>query len=196
MKRVFFSAILSLSFIFSSSSGFTAKSKKIPLNAKMNPNGHFSVSIWQDGTWKEKATVKFDQFYRTQTTNLGKSSGEFSKIKISRVNGGAGHIDLALLNGSKPLNIENLSDKQLGIKKLSKKDYDVVDICKRGIVVSYKTKEENISLKLHARIEAEKIGKIPFIFPPSNKSATNEVVYLAAFFLANIALNKSISCSI
>ena len=79
--------------------------------------------------------------------------------------GGAAHIDSIFLGGVPPVEVRDVDD---GIKKLSKKDFDVIDAFEKAITMSFDTKATDKTLKLTARVESREISKTAFQFPLSN----------------------------
>ena len=138
---------------------------------KMKPNGEYVVEVFNDNKWQEAGSLSFDKDFREREIDLNKfiTDNETLKIRLNEKGGGAAHIDSILLGGIPPQELKG-SEDNLALKKLSKKDFDVIDAYKKTIELSFPSKGEK-KLSLTARVEAEVISKFPFQFPIKNSLA-------------------------
>ena len=137
---------------------------------KMKPNGEFIVYVHKDNAWEKAGSLPYDRFFREKEINLSSqlpvagSQGEV-RIRIVQKGGGAAHIDSVFLGAAAPREVKGVED---GLKKLSKKDFDVIDAFKKEMELAFPAKTKSRTLKLTARVEATEISKTPFQFPASN----------------------------
>ena len=136
---------------------------------KMKPNGEYSVYIYRKTGWQEVGDLSFDKFFRERKIDLGGyiSDTETVKIRLLQKGGGAAHIDSIFLGGISPAEVRGIQDS-FALKKLSQKDHDVIDAYGKNIEVMFSAKGNDKILTLTARVENEKISKIPFQFPLQN----------------------------
>ncbi|MEW6714632.1 MAG: hypothetical protein AB1306_06035 [Nitrospirota bacterium] len=131
-------------------------------------NGEFEVSVFKDGNWQKTESLPFDQFFSEKRIETGSSAAEGAlRIKITQKGGHAAHIDSVLLDNMPPLEIKG-TDDPLIMKKLSQKDFDVMDASGKEIELAFDSKEKASSLSISARIEGERISEAPFQYPLSN----------------------------
>ena len=133
----------------------------------MIPNGEYEIYVFTQDKWQEVGKIAFDKFFRERAVDLGSflSDSKEVKVKIVQKGGGTAHIDSVLLGGTSPVAVEGIQD---GLKKLSKKDFDVVDAFGKEILVTFTEKSKDNVLKLTARVENTVISKTPFQFPVRN----------------------------
>lgn len=138
---------------------------------KMKTNGEYVLDVFKDDTWQEAGSLSFDKYLKESEIDLSKfiTGNELVKIRLTEKGGGASHIDSVLLGKSAPSYITGSSeDAALALKKISARDFDVIDSQGRSLVISFETAEEAKSIFLTARVEPESISKIPFQFPVEN----------------------------
>lgn len=171
MKRLFL--FLTAAFLLSSIC-LAANPTRSGDHSRIRPNGYCLIYLFDDNDWKLKDRVYLDQFYRSRTVDFGETDAKKLKIKIKRVGGETGHIDLALLGSEAPTET-SLSDPVLSLKKLSKKDFDVVEFNEQDLILTFPIKVPHIQLNLNARIEGKKTSQSTFLFPGISKSANREL---------------------
>lgn len=135
----------------------------------MKPNGEFGIYVYQSGNWLEVKRLSFDKYLREQTVDLEQylTSQYELKVRIVQRGGTAAHIDSVFLGGLSPKAAGNSKEKE-SLKKLSQKDFDVIDAYGKTLDFIFPSKALNKNLSVTARIEPEKISKIPFQFPRAN----------------------------
>lgn len=143
-----------------------------PISAEKEiPNGEFTIYVMKDGGWQKVGNIPFDSYFRDKELSLPGNMGDGWKIriKIEEKGGGAAHIDSAFLGGRPPVEVKDVSD---GLKKLSKKDFDVIDAFGKSIEVVFVSPVSDKTLRLAARIEPVVNVGMPFQFPPGNLGKT------------------------
>jgi len=154
-----------------------------PLGAKsvenMIPNGEYEIYVLTQDKWQQVGKITFDKFFRERELDLSGflSNSEEVKVKVIQKGGGAAHIDSVLLGGNPPVAVEGI---QNGLKKLSKKDFDVADAFGKEILITFPEESKDSNLRLTARVESTVISKTPFQFPTDNfyrKMDTNSQFY-------------------
>ena len=105
---------------------------------------------------------------------------ETVRVRLIQKGGGAAHIDSVFLGDKSPISAEarKLGSSEAGnsleetpefiIRKLSKKDHDVIDAFGKSFELVFPANAKDSTLMLTARVEAPEISKIPFQFPLSN----------------------------
>jgi hypothetical protein len=142
-----------------------------PLNINsietIQPNGGYIIYVFQNNKWQEAGTLTFDKFFREREIDLSRyvSGGEEVKVRLVQKGGGAAHIDSVFLGGEPPVHVTNVEN---GLKKLYRKDFDVIDAFGKDITVVFPEKTKGKTLSLTARVESTVIGKTPFQFPTEN----------------------------
>jgi len=136
---------------------------------KMEPNGEFDIFLLKDRVWQEAGNLKFDKYFREQEIDLSKYLSGSGKVKMRLVQkgGGAAHIDSISLGGASPEEVNGIRNDLLA-KKLSMKDYDVIDAFQKSFEFIFPAVEKNKTVSLTARIEGKRISEIPFQFPSKN----------------------------
>ena len=134
----------------------------------MTPAGEYVVYVFKGGEWKEAGVLSFNKFFHAETIDLSKFIAGHGNVKIRLVEkgGGAAHIDAVLLGDSAPVDVKGLHDI-LALKKLGKKDFDVVDAFKKSIEVTFLGGQSKV-MSLTARVEGTRLSEVPFQFPLSN----------------------------
>lgn len=137
---------------------------------KMKPNGEFDVYVFRNDDWQKIGDLTFDRFFRERKIDLSPylSGTEAVKIRLLEVGGGAAHIDAVFLGEISPAEVKGIQDSRFALKKLSRKDYDVIDAYGKNIEVIFSAKGKDNILKLTARVEGERIDDVPFQFPLTN----------------------------
>jgi len=148
--------------------------------SKMKPNGTFEVQVLKGGKWQEAGSLSYDRFFREKAIDLGaytpvrtqKAEGsrqevEMVRLKLIQKGGGGAHIDSVLLGGRPAQEITGLQGTT-ALKKLSRKDYDVVNALGKSLELTFPVSGEDKTLRLVARVEGTTISKTPFQFPREN----------------------------
>jgi hypothetical protein len=164
---IFFIALVSLFFpVLVLASYPLSQYPYVPAIEKIKPNGEYSIYVMKEGKWQEAGKLVFDEFYREREIDLGGylTSDEKVRIKFVEQGGEAAHIDSIFLGDMPPCDVKGIGD---GLKKLSKKDFDVIDAFGRTIEVVFNRDVKDKTLKLTARVEGVNRG-LPFQFPISN----------------------------
>ena len=182
MKKIMFLALTVLQAVFLLSTVATAKPEvsvnHLGLNSmeKKQPNGEYVVFVFQGDAWQQAGSLSFDRFFRERTLDItnefGVRSSAFESgkdkkitIRLMQKGGGAAHIDSVILNGAAPQEVAGI---QQGVKKLGKKDFDVVDAYAKSIDLVFPATGKAKTLSLTARVEGTKISTTPFHFPAEN----------------------------
>jgi len=136
---------------------------------KVQPNGEYTIYVLKGTEWQEAGRLAFDRFLRMQKIDLGRflPGKAPAQIKLVQSGGGAAHIDAVSL-GEKPLTKITGTDDSLAIKKLMKRDNDVMNAFARTLALTFPENETDKTLRLTARVEPETVSKIPFQFPSKN----------------------------
>jgi hypothetical protein len=145
--------------------------QNIPLGVKsvgnITPNGEFEIHVFSQDKWQHAGNIAFGKFFCEKELDLNSylSGSKEVKVRIVQQGGGAAHIDSVLIGGTPPIAVEGVQD---GLKKLSKKDFDVVDAFGKKILITFPEVSKDSVLKLTARVENKVISKTPFQFPTAN----------------------------
>jgi len=133
----------------------------------MQPNGKYVVYVKKEGAWQEVGSISFDMYFRERQIDLTdhKSDNGTIEVRIVQEGGGAAHIDSVTLGDKSPIEVRDIEN---GLKKLSGKDFDVIDAFNKSIEMTFPVSRENKILKLTARVESTIISKVPFQFPIVN----------------------------
>ena len=133
------------------------------------PNGEFFVQVLETRQWREVARLPMNKFCREQSVPLGRmnSGGGIVKVKISQHGGGGAHLDSVLLNGAGPWEVQGSPDP-LAMKKISRKDFDLLDAGGKEIDLTFYSDGPEDILQLTGRIEALEISRTPLHFPLVN----------------------------
>ena len=136
---------------------------------KMQPSGEYVIEVRDKDSWHKAGTVFCDRFYREQEVDIGRyaSKGKEIIIRITQKGGGAAHIDAALLGNTPPTSVTGADEKR-ALKKITQKDFDVIDAYQRSIELTFPPQSKEQKLTLIARIEGTTISKTPFQFPREN----------------------------
>ena len=134
---------------------------------KMQPNGKYIVYVEKEGTWQEVGSINFDMYFRERQIDLTSSISDKRTIEVRLVQqgGGAAHIDSVSLGDKSPIEVRTIEN---GFKKLSEKDFDVIEASNKSIEITFPMSRGNKILKLAARVESDTISKVPFQFPLAN----------------------------
>ena len=168
-KEVFLSVFLSMLLVpLVAYASYTANQySNVPPIDKMHPNGKYIVYIEKGDKWQESGSISFDKYFREREIDLrGYISGEGNiRVRLLQQGGGAAHIDSVSLGDKSPIEVRGIEN---GLKKLSDKDFDVIDVFNKSIDMTFSSDIGNSILKLTARVEDTTISKIPFQFPVAN----------------------------
>jgi hypothetical protein len=139
----------------------------ITSTVKMIPNGEYSIFVLSQDKWQEAGKITFDRFFRERELDLSSFLADSKEVKVRVIQkgGGAAHIDSVLIGGTSPVAVEGIQD---GLKKLSKKDFDVADAFGKEILITFPGSSKERVLKVTARVESTVISKTPFQYPTSN----------------------------
>lgn len=133
-------------------------------------NGHFLVSVHQDGAWKEVAKLPADRFIRRHEVEVTTPSSDSHtlRIKIAKVGGGASHFDEINLLEKSSRYVWRNKDNSLE-KKLTKKDLDLTECPAGGLELNFSLQNTKpVTLLLSGRIESKTISTEEFKYPRSN----------------------------
>ena len=133
------------------------------------PNGAFLVRVLETRQWREVARLPMNKFCREQSVSLGRmnSGSGILKVKISPLGGGGAHLDSVLLNGAGPWEVQGSPDS-LAMKKISRKDYDLLDAGGKEIDLTFYSDGQDGRLTVTGRIESLEISRTPLQFPLTN----------------------------
>ncbi len=135
----------------------------------INLQGEYVVYVFKKDEWEKAGKLSFDKHFRSMEMDLSKyvlGDGN-AKIRLVQKGGGAAHIDAVLLGDRPPVEVKGIEDV-LALKKLSKKDFDVVDGFQKDVELVFPSGGADKVLRLTARVEGTRISEIPFQFPLSN----------------------------
>jgi hypothetical protein len=146
-----------------------SSSRGVGASEYLRLNGEYIIFVLREEMWQEAGRLSFDKNLRDRCIDLGKylSEEETVTIRLKQRGGGAAHIDAVLLGVNAPVDVRGINDP-LALKKLSQKDYDVIDAFEKDIELVFSSQEDAGTLTLSARVEPEVISKTPFHFPLSN----------------------------
>jgi alpha-tubulin suppressor-like RCC1 family protein len=132
-------------------------------------NGIFEISILKNGQWKQVGDLRFNKYLREQKVDLRQYnlSGGKIRLRLTQKGGGAAHLDSVLLGNVPPAELTGPIDP-LALKKISQRDFDVLDAFAKSLEFSFNEINQNKTLKVTARVEPQKISKTPFQFPRTN----------------------------
>ncbi|MBI5631875.1 MAG: carboxypeptidase regulatory-like domain-containing protein [Nitrospirae bacterium] len=135
---------------------------------KMKPNGEYNIEVFRDSKWQQAGSLAFDQFFSEKTVEIAPSAtDETVRIKITQKGGHAAHIDAVFLGAVPPVEARG-EDASLIMKKISQKDFDVMDASGKETELVFKATGTSSSLSITARIEGERISETPFQYPLAN----------------------------
>jgi hypothetical protein len=165
---VLFGVLLTIS-VFSSLAGARSRAAYLGSNEKIRPNGEYIVYVFQAGEWKEAGSLAFDRFFNNREIELRGylPADNVARIRLVQRGGSAAHIDAVLLGDMPPKELKGIDD-DLALKKLSKRDFDVVDAFNTSAEFVFLNSGNHTILSITARVEAETISKTPFQFPSEN----------------------------
>lgn len=133
-------------------------------------NGELTVEVFHAGAWHPVGNPPYDQFLAERQLDLPALplTGQV-QVRITHAGDTAAHVDAALIDGHAPSGVGGTAeDAALALNKLAACDYDVIDVQGRTVVLTFDLQDPATALALTARIEPERIIKIPFQFPPEN----------------------------
>ena len=138
----------------------------VPPIEKMQHNGEYTIYVHNAGQWQEAGTLIFDEFFREREIDLGRyiSGDEQTRIRIVQKGGEAAHIDSVFLGRRSPVDV---AGNEAALRKLARKDFDVIDAYGRSIEVVFRKGIKDTTLRLTARVEDVNKG-VPFQFPFKN----------------------------
>ena len=147
-----------------------APSSSLRLNSfrEAKPEGKYVVYVLQGEKWQEVGVLSYDRFFQEKRIDLGKGATGEARIKVRLVQkgGGAAHIDSVFLGGLPPSEVKGMKDEKV-LKKLSRKDFDVIDAFGQDLELYFSPAKDRV-LSLTARVEGERVSETPFQFPPAN----------------------------
>ena len=130
MKKIVFSMALAalLCFTVTAYTATTTTVKKLDIRSSDISSGFYDVLVFKDGQWKHAGILRFGSHFQDRQLDLSPLLPTEGKIKVRlfQNGGGAAHIDTVLLGGQPPSTVEGCNDP-LALKKLSKKNFDVID---------------------------------------------------------------------
>ena len=173
MKKIVFSMAVSLLLVFLASSPVLA-SPVLDQSGRENLQqelGLYEVSVFKNGHWQQVGSLEYSKFLQEKKIDLGPfvPANKSIKIRLTQKGGGAAHIDAATLKGLAPISVSG-TQNALDLKKISKRDLDVVDSFHKTLEITFRGSGLPKSRVLHltARVEPAHISKAPFKFPTAN----------------------------
>ena len=105
---------------------------------KKGPNGEYIIYVSHGDLWKEVAELSFNEFFQEREIDLSAylSEEKYVKTRLVQKGGGAAHIDSVFLGGKILSGVKGIEDS-LALKKLSKKDFDVIDAFGKDIEITF-----------------------------------------------------------
>jgi hypothetical protein len=127
----------------------------IPSIEKMQHNGEYSIYMEQEGAWKEAGKLTFDEFFRERELDLSKyiTGDKQTRIKIVQKGGEAAHIDSVFLGKRSPVEVVG---NNVELRKLSSKDFDVIDAYGKSIEVAFQPQQKDMTLRLTLSVPLKK----------------------------------------
>ncbi|MCX5851383.1 MAG: hypothetical protein NT072_04920 [Deltaproteobacteria bacterium] len=161
--------VLCIAGVFGMCAAVDASSTPLPSGTQANITGSFSILIEKGGAWKEVAVSPCDKSFSEWVVDLGTylSSPDAVALRIVQTRGETAHLD-ALSLGGKPPDAVTGSDDAQALAKVSRKDFDVLDVTGKTMEFHFTGGRGDAVLKLTARIEPEKLSRVPFQFPTAN----------------------------
>jgi alpha-tubulin suppressor-like RCC1 family protein len=152
-----------------SSAKLTAHHLGVNSIERTQPGGEYAIYVLKNGEWQKAGTIKCDKFLREQSLDLSRylPDKKPAHVRIVENGGGAAHIDAVLLGNMPPANVKDVQDA-LALKKLSKRDFDVVDAFEKTLELTFPTTGSDKTLRLKAKVEPKRVSKTPFQFPSKN----------------------------
>ena len=141
----------------------------LDISTSDQPAGFYDAFVLKNGQWQHAGILRYGSHFRDQQLDLGPflpTDGNI-KVRLFQNGGGAAHIDTVLLGGQAPSEVIGCIDP-LALKKLLKKDFDVIDAYYKTLDLTFASNGSNKTLTMIARVEPEAISKIPFQFPKHN----------------------------
>ena len=137
--------------------------------AANNPAGQLEISVLQGDGWHKVATVSPGRDLEPHAVRIpGVTSGP-TKVRIHHVGATNTHLDVVTLGGQSPRAIRgSLELPALGLKKLERADFDVIELTGRSVELTFDACSGPAALELSARIEPTRITKQPFQYPAAN----------------------------
>lgn len=175
LKTIRLAAIMSMVLLFMAcgiAAGAPVNSQGMPQKAynheDMRPNGELEVYLLESSQWTKVGNLPFDKYLREGEKDLGGflPAGDPVKVRLVQKGGGSAHLDSVFLGDAPPLTVNG--GEGFPLDKLSKKDFDVINVGSGGIELEFPAAGEGASLAVTARIEGLVISKVPFQFPLSN----------------------------
>jgi hypothetical protein len=139
------------------------------LQEPVQTNGEFIVQVSENRQWREVARLPMNKWSREQSVAIRRIENEEGtlRVKIKQNGGGGAYLDSVLLDGTGPWEIQGSPDP-LAMKKISQKDFDLLDAGGREIDLTFYSDGQEGLLRLTGRIEALEISRTPLQFPLVN----------------------------
>lgn len=155
---------------------------------KIHPNGKYIVYVEKGGNWQEAGSISFDMYFREREIDIKNyiSNEGNIRVRLLQQGGGAAQIDSVTLGDKSPIEVRGIEN---GLKKLSDKDFDVIDAFNKSIEMTFPFNRDHMILKLTARVEAARISKVPFQFPTAN--LYKEMSLKSRFYTYGIGTRKT-----
>jgi hypothetical protein len=167
-------AIIGVALLLLSSLSFASTDRSYYSNYPISPkdeipNGEYNIYVMKNGAWQAVGSLSYDRYYKEREISLPGYVNDRGKVrvKIKEKGGGAAHIDSVSLGGLPPSGVQGVDD---GMRKLSAKDFDVVDAFRKSIEVDFDGGAKDRTLRLTGRIEGVVNEGLPFQFPRENLS--------------------------
>ncbi|PKM85883.1 MAG: hypothetical protein CVU87_14085, partial [Firmicutes bacterium HGW-Firmicutes-12] len=134
-------------------------------------NGDIGIYVNVNGVWANAGCLTFNEQLQTKEIDLTAYISDLEglvDIKLTKIGGGAGHLDAVSLADQMPIQVLGQSEI---VQKIIRQDYDLVDINETGMIIIFENTVGSI-LSVTGRIEGERISEIPFQFPLDNMYQT------------------------
>lgn len=128
------------------------------------------VAALLDGEWHELGALSYDKIIEEKSLDIqGLNLSGDTVILVEHNGTTAAHIDSVRMGASTPVNISGtFEEPDLALRKLAVRDYDVIDVKGRKIIITFFPDSNPKGLFISARIEPENIPPYPFLFPKEN----------------------------
>ena len=147
----------------------------------------FSILVLHQGEWRTVGELDFNRHPKKKALHLAQLSPDeiLPKIRLIQKGGRTAQIDAVSLDGRAPNQIEGVEgvdDRALALKKLARRDFDVIDASGATLELSF-ARESAASdsawpkkLEITARVEPKDVHGPPFKFPVPNTRLPEESV--------------------
>lgn len=135
---------------------------------RIQPYGHYRVSVQRDGRWQEAARLPADAYLRTQEVTLERAHPGGNaplRVRIDTIGGTNAHLDSVRLNGKPPVD-----SGWAPPGKLAQVDNDLQRVLGKPLELTFAAPEGDAPLRLAltGRMQGANMRRIPLSFPVSN----------------------------